>query len=50
MRAGRDVKRIEIAPRLTICVSSDGELAKESVKLYAAILLGTAKTSGYVNR
>ncbi|HEY6757382.1 MAG TPA: LLM class flavin-dependent oxidoreductase [Nitrososphaera sp.] len=39
MRAGRDVKGIEIAPRLTICVSSDGELAKESVKLYAAYYL-----------
>lgn len=36
MRAGRDIDNIEIAPRLTICASSDGELAKQSVKLYAA--------------
>src|ERR687889_59473 len=36
MRAGRDINNIEIAPRLTICASSDGELAKQSVKLYAA--------------
>jgi 5,10-methylenetetrahydromethanopterin reductase len=35
-RAGRDIDNIEIAPRLTICASSDGELAKQSVKLYAA--------------
>lgn len=39
MRAGRDIDNIEIAPRLTICASSDGELAKQSVKLYAAYYL-----------
>ncbi len=43
--AGRDIESIEVAPRLTICASRDGELAKQSVKLYGGILLGTAKTS-----
>jgi 5,10-methylenetetrahydromethanopterin reductase len=35
-RAGKRVDDLEIAPRLTICCSTDGELAKRSVKLYAA--------------
>jgi 5,10-methylenetetrahydromethanopterin reductase len=35
-RAKRDIEGIEVAPRLTICASHDGELAKQSVKLYAA--------------
>jgi 5,10-methylenetetrahydromethanopterin reductase len=35
-RAKRDIDDIELAPRLTICASHDGELAKRSVKLYAA--------------
>jgi 5,10-methylenetetrahydromethanopterin reductase len=39
MHAGRDIDSIDIAPRLTICASSDGELAKQSVKLYAAYYL-----------
>jgi 5,10-methylenetetrahydromethanopterin reductase len=39
MHAGRDIDSIEIAPRLTICASTDGELAKQSVKLYAAYYL-----------
>jgi 5,10-methylenetetrahydromethanopterin reductase len=39
MRAGRDIETIEVAPRLTICASADGELAKQSVKLYAAYYL-----------
>ena len=34
--AGRDIDSIEVAPRLTICASNDGELARQSVKLYAA--------------
>jgi 5,10-methylenetetrahydromethanopterin reductase len=34
--ARRDIDDIEVAPRLTICASRDGELAKQSVKLYAA--------------
>ena len=38
-RAGRDIDSIEVAPRLTICASGDGELAKQSVKLYAAYYL-----------
>ena len=35
-RAKRDIDDIEVAPRLTICASHDGDLAKQSVKLYAA--------------
>jgi 5,10-methylenetetrahydromethanopterin reductase len=35
-RAGRDVAEIDIAPRLTLCVSEDGELARSSVKRYVA--------------
>ncbi|MDQ3835356.1 MAG: LLM class flavin-dependent oxidoreductase [Thermoproteota archaeon] len=42
-RAGRDIYSIEIAPRLTICASSNGELAKQSVKLYAAYYLALLK-------
>jgi 5,10-methylenetetrahydromethanopterin reductase len=38
-RARRDIDSIEVAPRLTICASGDGELAKQSVKLYAAYYL-----------
>jgi 5,10-methylenetetrahydromethanopterin reductase len=34
--ARRDIDDIEVAPRLTICASRDGYLAKQSVKLYAA--------------
>jgi len=39
VRGRRDISSIEIAPRLTICASTDGELAKQSVKLYAAYYL-----------
>jgi 5,10-methylenetetrahydromethanopterin reductase len=42
-RAGRDIYSIEIAPRLTLCASSNGELAKQSVKLYAAYYLALLK-------
>jgi 5,10-methylenetetrahydromethanopterin reductase len=42
-KAKRDVRNLEIAPRLTICASSDGELAKRSVKLYAAYYLALLK-------
>ncbi|MDQ3910086.1 MAG: LLM class flavin-dependent oxidoreductase, partial [Thermoproteota archaeon] len=37
--ARRDIDSIEIAPRLTICASEDSELARQSVKLYAAYYL-----------
>jgi 5,10-methylenetetrahydromethanopterin reductase len=43
VHARRDIDSIEIAPRLTICSSSDGELAKQSVKLYAAYYLALLK-------
>jgi 5,10-methylenetetrahydromethanopterin reductase len=43
--AGRDIDSIEIAPRLTICASKDGELAKQSVKLYAAYYLALLRPS-----
>ncbi len=35
-RAGRNPHNIEVAPRLTLCVSHDAEAAKRSVSLYAA--------------
>lgn len=35
-RAGRDVTEVEVAPRLTLCVSRDGDLARRSVKRYVA--------------
>lgn len=35
-RAGRAAGSVEIAPRLTLCVSSDGDLARRSVKRYVA--------------
>ncbi len=35
-RAGRTLDDIEVAPRLTLCCSKDGELARRSVKRYAA--------------
>lgn len=43
LKAKRDIGTIEIAPRLTICASRDGELAKQSVKLYAAHYLSILK-------
>ena len=43
VHARRDINSIEIAPRLTICSSSNGELAKQSVKLYAAYYLALLK-------
>jgi 5,10-methylenetetrahydromethanopterin reductase len=45
VHARRDIDSIEVAPRLTICSSSDGELAKQSVKLYAAYYLALLKPS-----
>ena len=35
-RAGRCVDDIDIAPRLTVCVSEDGDLARRSIKRYVA--------------
>lgn len=35
-RVGRSPGAVEIAPRLTLCVSSDGDLARRSVKRYVA--------------
>ncbi|CAB4884855.1 unannotated protein [freshwater metagenome] len=35
-RVGRDPSEVEVAPRLTLCVSADGDLARRSVKRYVA--------------
>jgi 5,10-methylenetetrahydromethanopterin reductase len=35
-RAGRSLDEVEVAPRLTLCVSRDGDLARASVKRYVA--------------
>ena len=44
-RAGRDVADIDIAPRLTLCVSSDGDLARRSVVRYVAHYLAIIRPS-----
>lgn len=44
-RSGRSLQDIEVAPRVTLCVSRDGALAKRSVKLYAAHYLVLLKPS-----
>lgn len=35
-RAGRSLDNLEASPRLTVCVSDDGDLARRSVKRYVA--------------
>jgi 5,10-methylenetetrahydromethanopterin reductase len=35
-RAGRDPRQVEVAPRMTLCVSSDGARARDSVRRYVA--------------
>ncbi len=35
-RAGRSLDEIDIAPRLTLCISRDGDLARRSLKRYVA--------------
>lgn len=35
-RIGRAVSEVEVAPRVTLCVSEDGDLARRSVKRYVA--------------
>lgn len=35
-RVGRSVNAVEIAPRLTLCASTDGSLARRSIKRYVA--------------
>lgn len=35
-KVGRDASAIEVAPRLTLCISADGDLARRSMKRYAA--------------
>jgi 5,10-methylenetetrahydromethanopterin reductase len=42
-RAGRPPHEVEIAPRLTLCASRDGALARTSVKLHAAYYLTLLK-------
>ena len=46
--AGRDPREVEIAPRVTLCVSQDGEAARRSVTLYTApyLSLGSVEQSG----
>ena len=46
--AGRNPDDVEIAPRVTLCVSQDGEAARKSVALYTAhyLSLGGVEQSG----
>ena len=39
-RVGRPVESLEVSPRLTVCISADGDLARRSVKRYVAHYLG----------
>ncbi len=45
-RAGRDPKEIEVAPRVTLCISSESEVALSSLKRYAAHYLEIAGEHG----
>ena len=36
IRAGRSLEDVEVSPRLTVCLSTDGDLARRSVKRYVA--------------
>ncbi len=45
-RAGRDADRIEVLPRVTLCVSDDGRSARDSVKRFAAHYLMILGDSG----
>ena len=46
--AGRDPDAVEIAPRVTLCISPDGDAARNSVALYTAhyLSLGGVEQSG----
>ena len=46
--AGRDLDDLDIAPRVTVCISHDGELARRSVALYTAhhLAMGGLEESG----
>ena len=47
VEAGRDPAEVDVAPRVTICISNDGEQARRSVVLYSAhyLSLGGAEQS-----
>jgi len=49
-RAGRDVAEVEVAPRLTLCVSRDGALARRSMKRYAAHYAALIRPADLVER
>ena len=49
-RAGRTLDDIEIAPRLTLCVSRDGDLARTSLKRYVAHYAAIVKPHDLVAR
>ncbi len=46
-RSGRDVSEIDVAPRLTLCVSVDGDLARRSVVRYVAHYLAIVRPKGF---
>ncbi len=47
-RIGRDPETIDIAPRVTLCVSEDGAAARSSMKRYAAHYLDIVGSAGAV--
>jgi 5,10-methylenetetrahydromethanopterin reductase len=49
-RVGRDVTTIDVAPRLTLCVSQDGDLARRSLKRYVAHYAAIIRPADLVER
>lgn len=49
-RAGRAINAIDIAPRLTLCISRDGALARRSLKRYVAHYAAIIRPSDLVDR
>jgi 5,10-methylenetetrahydromethanopterin reductase len=49
-KAGRDARAIEVAPRLTLCISADGDLARRSMKRYAAHYAAIIRPGDLVER
>jgi 5,10-methylenetetrahydromethanopterin reductase len=49
-RTGRDPAQIDVAPRLTLCISRDGDLARRSLKRYVAHYAAIIRPRDLVDR
>lgn len=49
-KARRDPRAVEVAPRLTLCISADGDLARRSMKRYAAHYAAIIRPADLVER